>query len=105
MTGITQWLWQRLTAVIVGIYTLSLIFFFLLHPNLTYDAWFGLFRKPWVQIASLIFLLATMMHAWIGLNTVLSDYIKSVWLNLLMKSVIILVLSSYFIWGAMIFWG
>jgi succinate dehydrogenase / fumarate reductase membrane anchor subunit len=103
--GLKDWLIQRATAVYFAMYTIFLFSFLLLHPNLNFDQWHTLFTNPVFQIATAIALLALSFHAWIGIWTVTTDYIKCTAIRLSVQLMVVLWLLGQFIWGLMIVWG
>ena len=58
-----------------------------------------------MRVFSLLAILALAGHAWVGIWTVLTDYVKSSGLRLLLQSLMILAVLVYLFWGVMIFWG
>lgn len=104
-TGLRDWLVQRYTAVYLGIYTLFLVGFVLKHQVLTYEDWLGLFSSPLMQIGTLFALVCVAFHAWIGLWTVLTDYVKPALLRYLLEGLIIFSLFGYVVWGIFVLWG
>ena len=103
--GVSDWLMQRLSAVVLAAYTVFIIGYLLLNPGLTYVQWSGLFDLTWVRIFSLLSLLSLGAHAWVGLWTVSTDYIKPTGLRLLFQSVVVTALFVYVVWGIQILWG
>lgn len=103
--GLKDWLIQRVTAVYFAAYTFFLFGFLLMHPALSYEQWHGLFSNIGVQIASAIALLALTLHAWIGIWTVTTDYMKCTVLRLSVQMIVVLWLLSQLLWGLMILWG
>ncbi len=103
--GLKDWLIQRVTAVYFGIYTLFLLGFLMLHPGLTYEQWHELFGCHVFQIATAIALFALTLHAWIGIWTVTTDYMKCTVIRLSVQLFVVLWLLSQLIWGVMIVWG
>ena len=103
--GLKDWLIQRLTAVYFAVFSCSLLGFLVMHPHLQYSEWLALFHKPYVQVASLLALLALTLHAWIGLWTVTTDYITCTAIRLSVQSLILLVLLIQLISGFMTIWG
>jgi len=79
--------------------------FLLLHPDLNFAQWHELFTNHLFQIATVIGLLALSLHAWVGIWTVTTDYIKCTAIRLSVQLVVVLLLLSQFIWGLMIVWG
>jgi succinate dehydrogenase / fumarate reductase membrane anchor subunit len=103
--GLKDWLIQRVTAVYFAVYVLFLFSFLLLHCDLNFEQWHALFANPVFQIATAIGLLALTLHAWIGIWTVTTDYIKCTAIRLSVQLMVVLWLFSQFIWGLMIVWG
>lgn len=103
--GLKDWLIQRVTAVYFAVYTIFIIGFLLSHPGLSFAQWHALFSNIVVQIASIIALFALTLHAWIGIWTVTTDYMKCTVLRVSVQMIVVLWLLSQFVWGLMILWG
>ena len=103
--GLRDWLFQRITAVIMAVYILLMAVYVLLHPNLDYNAWTGLFSSQVMRAFSLLFLLAVYIHAWVGVRDVVMDYVKSAGARLAIYVLVILALLLYVIWSVIILWG
>jgi succinate dehydrogenase / fumarate reductase, membrane anchor subunit len=103
--GLTDWVIQRLTAIIMTIYTIGFAGFFLCHPNLAYYEWHSLFTHTWMKVATLLVFLSIYYHAWVGIWTVLTDYIKVAWLNLTLQAVIVIALLGFSLETLLILWG
>lgn len=103
--GLKDWLIQRVTAVYFAAYVFYLFAFLIFHPRLDYEQWHALFAYPIFQMATGIALLALSLHAWIGIWTVTTDYLKCTAIRLSVQLLVILWLLSQFVWGLMIVWG
>ena len=103
--GLRDWLVQRASAVVMVAYTLILLGVLLIQPSLQYPEWKALFSNPWMRLASLIFLLSLFIHAWIGVQDVLMDYVQPTGLRLLLQVPVILVLIAYTVWSIQILWS
>lgn len=103
--GLKDWLIQRVTAVYFAMYTLFILGFLVLHPALNYEQLHTLFTHPAIQVATATALLALTLHAWIGIWTVTTDYMKCTVLRLSVQMLVLLWLLSQLIWGLMILWG
>jgi succinate dehydrogenase / fumarate reductase membrane anchor subunit len=103
--GLHDWLMQRVTAVVMAVYTLFMAGWLLLHPNVDYDIWTGLFASNVVRSFSLLFLLAVFGHAWVGVRDIVMDYIKCDGFRLAIYVMVILTLILYAIWSVQILWG
>ena len=103
--GLKDWLVQRVTALYFAVYSLFLFGFLMMHPQLQYSQWSALFHCGVFQVASVIALLMMSLHAWIGIWTVTTDYMKCTVIRLSVQTVVFLLLLTQFIWGLMIVWG
>lgn len=101
--GLKDWLLQRISAVYIFLYLIfSTVCLWCLPAN--YQVWRGLWIHNFcLLIANILLLLAVMVHAWIGGWTVITDYINSPCLRLLLKWVLWLFLFSSFTYGVVIF--
>lgn len=103
--GLRDWLAQRVTAVLMVIYTLFIAGYVVLHPDMGYDRWTGLFSNQAMRVFSLLFLLAVYYHAWIGVRDIVMDYVKAAGMRLAIHVGVIVALMLYVIWSVQILWG
>ena len=52
--GTRDWLAQRITAVIMAVYTVIAFFVFASRSPFTYESWKALFSAGWMRIATLL---------------------------------------------------
>lgn len=102
--GLRDWLAQRITAVIMAVYTVVLLVAVLCLPALTYGNWAGLFASSWMKVATLLAILSLIYHAWIGVRDIYMDYLKSAGLRLFLQVLTIVALIGYAAWSAIILW-
>ncbi len=103
--GVSDWLWQRISAVILAFYVSFLFIYVLCHPGLDFVTWQALYHHTAMRIFTLLALLSLLIHSWIGIWTVLTDYIKSFSLRLLLQIAVVLALVIYLFWGIQILWS
>jgi len=103
--GLRDWLIQRITAVVMVLYTLALLGYWLVQPVKDYNAWTLLFSNNVVRSFSLLFLLGVFYHAWIGVRDIVMDYVKPAFIRLFIHVSVILTLLLYVIWSVQILWG
>ena len=103
--GLRDWLIQRITAVVMALYSVALAGYLLLQPRLDYDAWTGLFSSKPMRTFTLLFLLSVFYHAWIGIRDIVMDYVKPAGVRLAIHMLVILVSLLYAIWAVQILWG
>ncbi|RCV89745.1 succinate dehydrogenase, hydrophobic membrane anchor protein [Billgrantia montanilacus] len=104
-SGLSDWLIQRVSAVILALYTLFIVAYLLFNPGLDYYTWSGLFAQTWMRIFSLLAFISLAAHAWIGLWTVTTDYMKSTGVRVGTQLVIILAIFVFLVWGILVLWG
>ncbi len=102
--GLRDWLAQRFSSLIIAIYFLVLLGFFLFHPKLDYITLRYFFSATWMQVFSLTALLSLFLHAWVGIWTVITDYINLIAMRLIIQVLVIFTLIIYFFWGVEILW-
>lgn len=88
--GVADWLVQRTSAVILAAYTVFLVAWLLMLPEWTYSAWQQLFAAPIFKVFTLLTVLAFAAHAWVGLWTVTTDYLKNAMIRVLVQLLVIL---------------
>lgn len=111
-SGTFDWLYQRVTAVVLIAYLLFIVGFIFFAKDFGYQAWSELFAQRWMRVFSLVALLSVIIHAWIGLWSVVTDYItnrmmggKATVLRLFVETALAAVAVLYTVWGIEILWG
>jgi len=103
-SGVFDWMVQRVSAYVLAIYTIFLLGF-VVSTDLTYETWAGLFSQNWFRIFSLAAFIALGAHAWVGLWTITTDYIKKALPRFLVQALCGAAMFVYLIWGIEILWG
>ncbi|MDD4977752.1 MAG: succinate dehydrogenase, hydrophobic membrane anchor protein [Gallionella sp.] len=103
--GLSDWLAQRISAVVMVIYSVALAGYLVMQDHVDYDVWIGLYSSQWMRTFTLLFLLALFYHAWIGVRDIVMDYIKPASIRLVIHVLVILALVVYTIWSVQILWG
>jgi succinate dehydrogenase / fumarate reductase, membrane anchor subunit len=102
--GLKDWLLQRMTAVVLVVYTIVLLACVLMTKELTYGVWATLFASTWMKVLTLLAGAAMLYHAWVGVRDIFMDYIKPTGLRLTLQSLTVVVLAGYAAWLAIILW-
>jgi len=102
--GLRDWLAQRITAVIMAVYSVIAAAIVLKNSPLTYAVWKDLFAQGWMRVATLLFAVSLAWHAWVGVRDILMDYIKPDGLRLTLQVLFIVLLASYLGWAVQILW-
>lgn len=103
--GLKDWLIQRFSALIFGVYSIFIISWLMRHPGLDYETWLAFLQNPAIKIASILTLFAYVLHSWIGIWTVTTDYLKCTMLRLMIQALVIIILLAEAVWGIMLVWG
>ncbi len=105
LSGFRAWMWQRASAV----YLAGFLFYILVcliaaapvdHQEL--KSWMG---NPGMWLATALFFLALLLHAWIGVRDVIMDYIKPAGLRLGMLAAVFVFLLICGLWVVSILMG
>jgi succinate dehydrogenase / fumarate reductase membrane anchor subunit len=103
--GLRDWLAQRVTAVVMALYTLLFLLILIGAPKLDFPGWRQLFAPQWMKLATLLFLLNLYFHAWVGVRNIFMDYVKSSGLRLTLYVIVIAALVVYAGWSVQILWS
>ncbi|HAM61497.1 MAG: succinate dehydrogenase, hydrophobic membrane anchor protein [Psychrobacter sp.] len=111
-SGTRDWMVQRISAIVLAVYSIVLLGFFLTHGDVTFLEWSSFMYSLPMRLFSLVAILALAGHAWVGMWTVFTDYITSgkmgesaTKLRMVLQTFMILAILVYLFWGIMIFWG
>lgn len=110
--GLLDFVMQRVSALVLGLYTFCLLGFFLSHRELSQVEWVGFIRSMPMMIFSTVSLVSLCVHAWVGMWTIGTDYIRtfslgkrSTFLRQSYQALIGLILLIYVLWGNAVIWG
>ncbi len=110
--GVSDWIVQRVSAVVLAAYTLCVLGFVLMNPGLDYETWSGYFALTGMKGFTMLALLASAAHAWVGMWTIGSDYLQehtlgagATRLRFIYQIGSVLIILAYLIWGINILWG
>ncbi len=111
-SGLSDWIIQRFSAVILAAYTLFILAVLVSMPELDYESWREVFSKNSVRLFSIVSLLALCGHTWVGMWTVGTDYLTGRQLGTrgplvrrVYQAFCVLLIAVYLFWGVQIFWG
>jgi succinate dehydrogenase / fumarate reductase membrane anchor subunit len=103
--GWKDWLVQRVTAVVMALYTILVLGLALWNGGIDYALWKALFAHGAWKLATFVFMLTLCWHAWIGVRDIWMDYVKPVGVRLTLEVLTLLALAVYVGWTAQIIWG
>ena len=102
--GFGDWLVQRITALLMAVFTVVLVAQLLLPGPLGYDRWAGIFAAQWMKLLTLVVVVALAWHAWIGMRDIWMDYVKPVGVRLTLQVVSVVWLLGCAGWAVQVLW-
>ncbi len=102
--GLGSWLMQRVTALLMIVYTLILVLMLLFSPH-DYEAWRAFFAQSWVRLFTQLSFIALALHAWVGIRDLWMDYIKCAYTRIFLHTATIVWLAGCLIYSVKIIWG
>ncbi|MCG8317282.1 MAG: succinate dehydrogenase, hydrophobic membrane anchor protein [Pseudomonadales bacterium] len=110
--GVSDWMVQRASAVILGVYFICLLVFFVCNSDPSFQEWQQFMGSTYMKVFTFLALLSLAGHAWVGLWTISTDYLTerqlgsiATPLRIVWQLGTIVVAIVYVVWGAMILWG
>ena len=102
--GLRDWLAQRVTAVLMALFTLALIVQVLLPGEMGYDKWAGIFSRQWMKVLTFVVIVSLLYHVWVGMRDVWMDYVKPVGIKLALQVFTIVWLVGCAGWAIQVLW-
>ena len=104
--GLRDWLSQRVTAILMALFTLALLAQVIFSSgSIGYDKWAGIFSSQWMKALTFSVIIALLYHVWIGMRDIWMDYVTSaVWLRLVLQVATIVWLIGCAGWAIQVLW-
>jgi succinate dehydrogenase / fumarate reductase membrane anchor subunit len=102
--GLRDWLAQRVTAVLMALFTVVLLVQVLMPGALGYDRWAAIFSQQWMKLLTLVTILSLAYHAWVGMRDIWMDYVKPVGVRLTLQVFTIVWLVGCAGWAIQVLW-
>jgi succinate dehydrogenase / fumarate reductase, membrane anchor subunit len=102
--GFRDWLAQRITAVLMALFTVALLLQVLLGGPLGYERWAGIFAQQWMKSLTFVVIVSLAWHAWIGMRDIWMDYIKPVGIRLGLQVFTLVWLVGCAGWAVQVLW-
>lgn len=103
-SGTVEWLLQRLTALYLALFLPFLVVRFAWDPPRDYARWRFFWSEPAMRVATLVFTLSLLQHAWIGLRSVFRDYIRPAAVRLVVELAVAGALVAQALWAFRVLW-
>ncbi|HVZ46095.1 MAG TPA: succinate dehydrogenase, hydrophobic membrane anchor protein [Ramlibacter sp.] len=103
--GTRDWLAQRVTAVVMALFTLVVLAQVIFTKGaIGYDKWAGIFAPQWMKMLTFATILGIVYHVWVGMRDVLMDYVKPVGIRLVLQILAIVWLVGCAGWAFQVLW-
>ena len=102
--GMRDWLSQRITAVLMALFTIVLLAQLLFGGPLGYERWAGIFAAQWMKVLTFVVFISIGWHAWVGMRDIWMDYVKPVALRLALQVATIVWLVGCMGWAVQVLW-
>ena len=104
--GLRDWLAQRVTGLLMALFTLIVLAQILLRKGpMGYDKWAGIFSSQWMKTLTFCVIISLLYHAWVGIRDVWMDYVtKNVFVRIVFQVATILWLVACAFYAAQILW-
>ncbi len=102
--GLRDWLSQRITSVVMTLFTLAVVIQILLPGPMGYDKWSGIFSHQWMKVLTFVTIVSLLVHAWVGMRDVWMDYVKSMGWRLALQALTVVWLVGCAGWAIQVLW-
>jgi succinate dehydrogenase / fumarate reductase, membrane anchor subunit len=102
--GLKEWIIQRVTAIVMVVFTVVLLVDYCITGSATYEGWAGLFANQFMKLLTLLALFSLFYHAWIGVRDIWMDYVKPVSIRLTLQVLTVLYLVACAAYAVQILW-
>ncbi|OUS09357.1 succinate dehydrogenase, hydrophobic membrane anchor protein [Gammaproteobacteria bacterium 54_18_T64] len=111
-SGLSDWVVQRVSGVVLTVYVLVIAAYLLLTPEVDFASWKELHSGLCIRLLTVFAVLSLAAHAWIGMWGVLTDYVtvrlmgpKATFFRVFLQLGMIAVIFVYVVWTVAILWG
>ncbi len=105
LSGFRAWMWQRASAVYLAGFCIYALARLITVPPVDHQALKSWVGNPGMWLATALFFLFLLLHAWIGVRDVILDYIKSAGLRLGMLAAVFVFVLICGLWVLSILMG
>ena len=110
--GLIDFIVQRLSAIVIAIYVVHLVIVFSINDGMNYVAWRSYFGSGYALILSTLTVLAVVVHAWVGMWTIGTDYLReravgaaANVIRIAFQTVVAAALVAFLFWNLALIWG
>ena len=98
-SGLRAWMLQRVSAIYLALSFISVLILLLAQRPVTYDMWRAWIAHPVVNIACMLFFIALVVHAWVGVRDVVIDYVHATGARFVVLTSVATSLLAMLVWA------
>ena len=103
--GLRDWLAQRVTGLVMALFTLIVLAQVLLNKGpMGYNKWAGIFSSQWMKTLTFAVIISLLYHAWVGMREIFMDYIQPVYVRLALQVFAMVWLVGCAGWAIQVLW-
>ncbi len=103
--GLRGFLTQRVSAVVMALYTLLFLVLLACARPVSYFDWKAMFAPQAMKLATFLFFVSLFMHTWVGMRDILMDYARPMIVRLGLEVLVLVLLIAYAGWAIQILWS
>jgi len=104
-SGSHDFILLRASALVLAAYAIFMVVWFVCNPGVGYQEWVELYGNLGMKVFTLLALTGLLVHGWIGIWQVLTDYVKAAFLRGILQLIVSLALIAYWFTGLFVLWG
>jgi len=97
-TGLNAWLLQRVSAIYLLLFIVTMPVLLAFLDVSSYLAWKNLMANPFMAVTWVLFFVSIISHAWVGIRDVVIDYVHSFKVRIIVLVILALWLVAMMIW-------
>jgi succinate dehydrogenase / fumarate reductase membrane anchor subunit len=102
--GLGDWLGQRVTSVLMVLFTIALVVQLLLPGPVDYTRWSAIFSQQWMKVLTFVTVVALLYHAWVGMRNIWMDYVHTAGIRLTLYAATLVWLVGCAGWAFQVLW-
>jgi len=103
--GMRDWLSQRVTAVLMALFTLLVLAQIVFSKGpVSYELWAGIFAAQWMKTLTFMVIVSMLFHVWVGMRNIFMDYVKPYAFRFVMHVFAIAWLVACAGWAIQVLW-
>ena len=102
--GLRDWLAQRITSLLMALFTIVVGVQVLFGGKLDYYRWSAIFAPQWMKVLAFVAIVSLLYHVWVGMRDVWMDYVQPVGIRLVCQVFTIVWLVACAGWAIQVLW-